>query len=391
MNNRLPQINFIYNRYKTATASKPAAVEMRITYNYKQKYMSTGIMLYPNQWKNGKIINCPDIIQISNILNKLLTEVRQVLYDMIEEGNVDIFAIPNKLKALNEKKITFIDFCVQRAEIRKYGKKQDSQKRYDRFIKMFKLWGTIKDFADVKESNIIAYDRYLASKGLKTYSKWNNYHRFLNSFILDAIDAGYIRKNPYRWVNIAKNKSMSGIGKYLSPEEFTTIKKAKMPTESLERVKDLFIFQTYTCLSYSDLKHFSIKAIQDINGMRVYVNSRQKTSKPFTIPILSPAWKILMKYDGKLPIISNVKYNEYLKVVAQAAEIDKPISSHWARHTGATLLLNEGVDMKIVSKICGHSSTRITEQIYAKLLDETVVDAVKGLETKTSHIHMQEE
>jgi integrase len=36
--------------------------------------------------------------------------------------------------------------------------------------------------------------------------------------------------------------------------------------------------------------------------------------------------------------------------------------------------------MKIVSKICGHSSTRITEQIYAKLLDETVVDAVQDLE-----------
>ena len=86
-----------------------------------------------------------------------------------------------------------------------------------------------------------------------------------------------------------------------------------------------------------------------------------------------------MKYEGKLPIISNPKYNEYLKVVAQVAHIDKPISSHWARHTGATLLLNEGIDMKIVSKICGHSSIKITEQIYAKLLDETVVDAVQNL------------
>ena len=77
-----------------------------------------------------------------------------------------------------------------------------------------------------------------------------------------------------------------------------------------------------------------------------------------------------------------MKYNEYLKVVAQAAGIDKPLSSHWARHTGATLLLNGGTDMRIVSKICGHSSTRITEQVYAKLLDETVVDAVASYEKK---------
>ena len=87
-----------------------------------------------------------------------------------------------------------------------------------------------------------------------------------------------------------------------------------------------------------------------------------------------------MKYEGKLPVISNPKYNEYLKVVAQAAGIDKPISTHWARHTGATLLINEGVDSHIIKKICGHSSIKITEQIYAKLLDETVVDAVQDLD-----------
>ena len=55
-NNKLPQVTFIYNRYKNATKDKPAVVEIRITHNYKQKYISTGIMLYPNQWKDGKIV-----------------------------------------------------------------------------------------------------------------------------------------------------------------------------------------------------------------------------------------------------------------------------------------------------------------------------------------------
>lgn len=117
--------------------------------------------------------------------------------------------------------------------------------------------------------------------------------------------------------------------------------------------------------------------------MKVYVGQRAKTGQTFTVPLLKEALAILAKYKNKLPIISNVKYNEYLKVVAQAAGIDKPISSHWARHTGATLLLNEGgFDMKIVAKILGHSTTRITEQVYAKLLDETVVDEMKKYEEK---------
>lgn len=45
---------------------------------------------------------------------------------------------------------------------------------------------------------------------------------------------------------------------------------------------------------------------------------------------------------------------------------------HWARHTGATLLLNAGVDMETVAKVLGHTSTKITRSVYAKLLDDTV-------------------
>lgn len=91
---------------------------------------------------------------------------------------------------------------------------------------------------------------------------------------------------------------------------------------------------------------------------------------------------ILNKYGGQLPMLSNVNYNKYLKVVAQSAGIDKPLTTHWARHTGATILLNEGVDMETVAKILGHSSTRITRSTYAKLLDSTVADKMLEAEEK---------
>ena len=165
-------------------------------------------------------------------------------------------------------------------------------------------------------------------------------------------------------------------------DEFRKLKESSMPTESLERVKDLFVFQTYTCLRYSDLAKFNPDNITTINDTKVYKFTQKKTRKPATIPLLQPALDILHKYRGSLPVISNVKYNAYLKVVAQAAGLSYSLSTHWARHTGATILLNEGVDMKIVSKICGHSSTRITEQIYAKLLDETIVEAVDAVKDK---------
>ena len=379
MINKYPQITFVYDRRKTASPTKKAAVDLRITYNSHQKFISTGILLYPNQWKKGIITNCPDAIQISQTLDKLLTNVREIILEMIQEGHININTIPDKLEKKRRGVLTLAEFFKQRAEVRKYNLEPDSKLRYDRFIKFFFKWGKITSFEDLTDINIIDYDKYLSKLKLKRSTIWNNYHRFLNSFILDAISEGYIHRNPYKWTNIERRRTDS-IDKCLTPEEFRKLKTIPMSTESLSRVRDLFVFQTYTCLRYSDLRLFDATYIKEIKGMKVYIRNAKKTKKPFTVPILSPAWDILMKYEGKLPVISNPKYNEYLKVVAQAAGIDKPLSTHWARHTGATLLINEGVIPQVIKKICGHSTTKITEQIYAKLLDETVVEAVQDID-----------
>ena len=371
-----PKITYIYDRYKKASSKRKGTIEMRITYNRKQKYISTGIELYPKEWKKGEVVATADAQELNNQLGIMIAKVRQILIDMSNEDNIDIFSIPEKLKG---NKPDLFKFLKKRVVVREYGKSKDTITRYERFIRLFKQWGHIKGFEDITEANIIMYDEYLKSQGMKNYSKWQNYHRFLNSFIIDAIEAGYLKKNPYKWINIEKDKTSNGLQRCLTPSEFSKLKRVKLPTECLEHVRDVFVFQTYTCLSYTDLKNFDINKIVTIKGMKVYTGKRDKTGKQFTIPLLSEALSILKKYNNKLPVISNVKYNQYLKLVALAAGIDKPVSTHYARHTGATLLLNEGIDMRIISKICGHSSTKITEQVYAKLLDETVVDAIKKL------------
>lgn len=371
-----PKITYIYDRYKKASSKRKGTIEMRITYNRKQKYISTGIELYPKEWKKGEVVATADAQELNNQLDIMIAKVRQILIDMSNEGNIDIFSIPEKLKG---NKPDLFKFLKKRVAVREYGKSKDTITRYERFIRLFKQWGHIKGFEDITEANIIMYDEYLKSQGMKNYSKWQNYHRFFNSFIIDAVEAGYLKKNPYKWINIEKGKTSNGLQRCLTPSEFSKLKRVKLSTECLKHVRDVFVFQTYTCLSYTDLKNFDINKIVTIKGMKVYTGKRDKTGKQFTIPLLSETLSILKKYNNKLPVISNVKYNQYLKLVALPANINKPVSTHYARHTGATLLLNEGIDMRIISKICGHSSTKITEQVYAKLLDETVVDAIKKL------------
>lgn len=379
MSYSIPRLTFVYNRLNRLSKKGTAPIELRITYNRKQKYIGTNISVTPKQWKNEHIVNLPEASLLNQELDKLILNVRQAILNMEKHGNINIFMLPQELERMKNSGISFLEFCNKRVPIRKYNKSKDSKDRYNRFIRLFTAYGRITSFDDITDEGILEYDRYLDAKGMKPNSKWCNYHRFLNSFIIDAIDAGLLKRNPYKWINISKGNDGNSLQKCLTPEEFQKIKHVKLCTESLQKVKDVFIFQTYTCLSYADLKDFNINNLINIKGMQVYIGKRDKTGKQFTIPLLKPALDILHKYSGKLPIISNVKYNAYLKVVAQAAGIDKPLTTHWARHTGATLLLNDGVPMQIVSKICGHSSTKITEQTYAKLLDETVVDAIKGL------------
>lgn len=378
----VPTITFVYDRRHVATSRHEGSVELRISFERKCRFIATGIRLLPKQW-NGRtrtVVCRPDAPELNEMLDNLLAKVRKVVNEMLDAGEVNLEEIPQRLKAATRRELTFIEFCHQRVAVRSYGKKQDTIERYERFMRWLTKWGVIRFFSDVTDANIIRMDRELADTGMKNYSKWNNYHRIMNSFVLDAIDDGYLRRNPYKWVNIKKDKNC-GLQKFLSFEEFRRLETCIMPTKSLEKVRDLFVFQTYTCLSYVDLEAFDAKKIVAKDGVEMYTGRRGKTGQEFTIVIMAGARRILDKYKGKLPVISNEKYNTHLKVVAQVAHIDKPITTHWARHTGATILLNEGkVDMEVIARILGHTSTRQTRETYAKLLDKTVANAMAGLE-----------
>lgn len=382
----VPVLKVLYDRQKRASKTKEGAIEVRITYNRVQRFVTTGVRVLPNQWRDGRIVKRVDAFELQHALDVFVAHVRKTVNELMEKGELDMKTVVSVIGGKQRQRAVenvpenmfLLDYFRQRAAIRKYGRSEDSQERYDRFLRWFEDWGGMLTFSDVTEINVLRMDESLS--GMKPYSKWNNYHRFLNSFILDAIGEGLMRKNPYKGVHINREKSSGGIGKYLTREEFRRIECLNPPTNFLRHAKDMFVFQTYTCLSYTDLASFDAGRIQDVKGKRMYFGYRGKTKQEFMFLVLQPAWDVLVRNGGRLPMMSNVKYNECLKVLAVMAGIDKPISSHWARHTGATMLLNSGMNMEIVSKVLGHSSTKITREVYAKLLDETVADAMTRFE-----------
>ena len=121
--------------------------------------------------------------------------------------------------------------------------------------------------------------------------------------------------------------------------------------------------------------------VTDSEGNEWIVKTRQKTHIQSTIPLLPVAKEILLKYQDQLPTLTNQKYNGYLKEIGDICGISKSLHSHLARHTFATILLNSGVDMVSVSKILGHANSKITEQVYAKMLPKTIMSKVKDVQS----------
>lgn len=137
-------------------------------------------------------------------------------------------------------------------------------------------------------------------------------------------------------------------------------------------IRDLFCLQSLTGLSYSDMATLTKNDIID----DVIIKKRKKTDVQFVVPVLPMAKIILEKYEYQLPMLSNQKYNAYLKVLGDYAKMTMKLHSHLARHSFACILLNSGVDMKTISRSLGHSTMKTTEKIYAFMNDNTVVNNI---------------
>ena len=382
----IPQIKFVFDRKHTASADKKGTIDIRITFDRKQKFVATGVKCYPGEWDAvHECVKSLDAQQDNINLMIIRKKALKVIGDMVEANNIDISAIPALLKQRGVD-ITFEDYVYQR--ISKKQVSDNTKKAYRVFYSKFLEWGKMKFFSDINARNIRAWDEYLHAYRWtekdrfgrvveKSYSQASigSMHKNLKVFIGDAVVDGYVKENPYSTKRIKIDKGEARTESFLTVEEMDKIENANMPTRSLTEARDLFVFACKTGMSYADLMEFDYSKVIEIDGFKLYRSKRHKTLTSFSSVIIKSAMSILEKYNFSLPKMPNQKYNIKLKLVADAAGIDKPISSHWARRSAAMFWLNEGVPLDVVSKILGHNNQKQTLE-YAHILDKTIIKEI---------------
>ena len=205
---------------------------------------------------------------------------------------------------------------------------------------------------------------------------------------------GYIDKYPFEnyKIKLPRTKIL-----YLTQEEIDLICQTNFKVERLNVIRDIFVFCIYTGLAYAEVESLTPDNITQGMDGELWLNiHRKKTKKDYQVPLFPKALEILDKYKshplclkkGKcLAVPSNVKYNAYLKEIADIAGIpkNKPLVTHLARKTFATTIaLTNGMNIGVLSKILGHNSIKVTLDSYGTIIDELMLRNVKELKEKLS-------
>lgn len=378
---KYPLVRVVFDRKKTATRQKTALVQVEVQMNGRKKYLSTGVKVYKDQWSlaRGGVVNSMEAEELNARVDAVKKQVDGYIAERQMKGEVfdfDRFGEWMKKEEGKDKKVSFIDWVSERIETRK-DIRETTRKTQRKLVPVLREFGCISGFGDLTRVNVMKFDDFLKSKGNRQSTVYS-YHKFLKHYVADAVMLGLARKNPYFGMKLDKGRSSGE--RFLTDSELRRIETAAMPTESVGKVRDLFLMQCYTGLAYSDLMEFDWRRVDEERGHMILRGRRRKTGMEFMVVLTDRALEILERYGYALPKISNAQYNLRLKVVADAAGIDKPVASHWGRRTCGMYLLNHGVRMEVVAKVLGHSSIRTTEQAYARILPDTVIEAFEGME-----------
>lgn len=371
-------------------------IEASISYNGERIYFSTGKFAKASDWNKQKQ-TMKGSTQEAQLINDYLIELRNKIYEkeveLMKRGymvTVHLLkdAIYNKVESLkdktlmqviseyNENKNKLLGKGISKASLYSFEHSRNlllefMQKEYDR------------DDILLNEINIgfmqLFHTFLLSDKGM-AQNTCTKHLKYLKSIVTLAVSNNYISYNML--ANYKIERKPVDID-FLTEEELRRIINFDTPIPRLEKARDFFLFGCFTGLAYIDIKTLKLEHFEKDDEGRIWIKKKRvKTGVLSRIPLLPMAKMILEKYrdcDKLIPIQDASDINKYLKDIALYCHIDKHITFHTSRHTFAsTVTLANNISLEVVSKMLGHTNTRMTTH-YAKLLDKYIGEQMDNI------------
>ena len=163
----------------------------------------------------------------------------------------------------------------------------------------------------------------------------------------------------------------------VTEDELKTLMTHEFADSKLSYIRDIFVFASFTALSFVDIKELTTDDIVEVNGDKWIISKRHKTKIPFQVKLLDIPLQIIKRYEPfqtDKSIFPNLNYWSIckpLKKMIKECGIRKAISFHCSRHGFATLALSKGMPIESVSRVLGHTNI-VTTQLYAKITTQKI-------------------
>lgn len=368
-------IGFVCRQSKVTKAGK-APVEMSIIINGKRTYLTLPMKEDPKQFQ--KLVASKKMNPMKEYLEQIYQKVVVAQTELVK-NDIPVTAISLKDYIQNgcTNSYTIEDLFTEYLKILK------KRVGVNLTAAVYRKYEIVRDLFYASISNTKQVNEITNGVIANFYAELNRKYESttsaammvkLKTIITYALDNGKLKINPFNSIKISKRTKEV---EYLTLDEIQAIK-AKTFNGRLEKVRDLFLFQCFTGLAYADMAQLTKEDFQ-FNGEQIFIKKcRVKTGISYLTVLIDEAVEIIRRYDFELPVLSNQKYNSYLKEIADLCGITKPMHTHIGRHTFATYMLNKGVSIEVVAKMLGHSNIKQTQH-YSKLVDKTVFKAVQNI------------
>ena len=371
----------------------------RLTYSGSRKPFATGLFVNPNHWFSKLQLAKPPNEEntfINTELSLIRNKINQAFLMLQIQGNAFTAAdIYNQYKGKPIRKDIGIIKHYQEY-LNKYQKLIGIEIKQITWNKFFYIQKDLKDFLkfkyhkndillkDLDYSFILDFEYYLKTEKLQKQVTVNKALQRFKKVVKTALTENLIDYYPF--IEHKPKRVVTNVV-YLTTEELNKLEKYSFSQRRLEEVRDMFVFCCYTGLAYNEMSKLESKHIElGFDGMQWIKLIRDKTNKVISVPLLPKAISILEKYQehkNMLPVISNQKFNSYIKEIAEIIGIEKTLTHHTARKTFAsTVLLYNDVPMEIVSELLGHSKLSTTQEHYARVVQKKVSEHIFSLSKK---------
>lgn len=286
-----------------------------------------------------------------------------------------------------EETISFTRFVRERIRILKAQKRIRTASNYKTALNSLSRYLESRDipFKALSSDTMVAFQKWLEG-GQVNMNTVSCYMRSLRSVYNKAVEAGYTKqKEPFKQVYTKISQTSK---RAISAESLRSLQLLRLREDECPAfVRDLFLFCFYTRgMSFIDMAFLRKNQIR--NGYILY--KRHKTNQEIRIKVERCIQEIVDRYHLNtspyvFPILTisgltsldnqyrskECYYNRVLKKLGRKANVEIPLSFYVARHTWASLAFQHRVELEIISKALGHTSTKTT-LIYIKSIENDV-------------------